>query len=453
VNRAAGAALVIGGGLAGIAAALDLADAGASVELLEVRPQLGGAVYSFERDGRLLDNGQHVFLRCCSEYRALLARLGSTDGTFLQPRLHIPVLSPGRPPCALRRSGLPAPLHLSRTLLSYPLLSMRERVATVRAAVALGRVEEGGGAEGDEPTLGEFLARHGQSDAAVAALWDLIALPTLNLPAAEASLALGAFVFKVGLLSDRAAGDIGIHVRPLAEIVGRPALAALTAAGVRVRLGCASGPIRRTEAGFVAEAGGERVRADTVIVAVQHQRAEALLPAEGLSGVRRPGALESSPIVNLHVLYDRPVFQGRFAAGVHTPVQYLFDRGEALGVEPGLAIAISLSGARAEMQLSGEELRARYEPALAELLPAARTARIEQFQLSREHAATFRASPGVEGLRPPARTAVPGLLLAGAYTDTGWPATMEGAVISGHRAAALALERLRAGARPAAVMG
>ncbi|HEX4107326.1 MAG TPA: hydroxysqualene dehydroxylase HpnE [Solirubrobacteraceae bacterium] len=415
-------AIVVGGGLAGITAALDLADAGAQVTLLEVRRQLGGAVYSFERDGRLLDNGQHVFLRCCTAYRELLARLGSEDGTFLQPKLRIPVLSPGRAPCAIWRNGLPAPLHLGQSLLRYPRLTVGERVSAVRAALALSRVDPDDPAN-DQRTLGEWLAAHGQGPRALAALWDLIALPTLNLPANEASLALGAFVFRVGLLSDRAAGDIGVHVRPLIEIIGRPALAALQAAGVDVRRGC---PAKAVEPGPVVQIEGETLEADVVILALPHQRVGAVMAQAAVE-------LDSSPIVNLHLRYDRPVFDGLFAAGVQTPVQYLFARGPS--------IALSLSGAREEMQLSSEELRARYEPALAELLPAARGARVEHFQVSREHAATFFAGPGVQARRPGPQTGVPGVWRAGAYTQTGWPATMEGAVMSGHRAAELALGR------------
>ena len=132
---------VIGGGVAGITAALDCADAGASVTLLEVRPRLGGAAYSFERDGLMLDNGQHVFLRCCSAYRALLERLGSEPLTALQPRLRIPVLAPGGRTVILSRGNLPAPLHLARSLMRYRHLSRRERLLAAYGALALRRLK------------------------------------------------------------------------------------------------------------------------------------------------------------------------------------------------------------------------------------------------------------------------------------------------------------------------
>jgi hypothetical protein len=182
-----------------------------------------------------------------------------------------------------------------------------------------------------------------------------------------------------------------------------------------------------------------------VIVALPHNRAGALLepllgPHAGL-----PADLESSPIVNLHVLYGSRVLDQPFAAGVGTPVQYLFDRTAAGGAPPGHQyLAVSLSGAAGEMEMSVEQLRERYEPALAALLPKAREARLEQFLVTREHAATFRASPGSAALRPATRTSVPGLALAGNWTDTGWPATLESAVLSGHAAARTALVGLRA---------
>jgi uncharacterized protein with NAD-binding domain and iron-sulfur cluster len=149
--------------------------------------------------------------------------------------------------------------------------------------------------------------------------------------------------------------------------------------------------------------------------------------------------LGSSPIVNLHVVYDRRVFGLPFAAGVRTPVQWIFDRTRSAGLEQGQYLAVSLSAADAELDMTVDDLRALFLPALAALFPAARQARVQTFFVTREHAATFRAAPGARALRPGQRTAIPGLLLAGAWTDTGWPATMEGAVRSGQAAARSAL--------------
>jgi squalene-associated FAD-dependent desaturase len=462
--------VVVGGGVAGIAAALDCAEAGARVRLLEVRRRLGGAAYSFEREGLQMDNGQHVFLRCCVAYRALLARLGSESRVSIQPRLEIPVLKPGARAALLRRGPLPAPLHLAGSLLRYPHMSPVQRGRAALAALALMRLDPED-QRLDGLTFGQWLAAHGQGPSAVSALWDLIALPTLNLPAEEASLALAAFVFRTGLLSGADAGDIGFHVGTLDETIGEPAQRALAQAGVQVELGWRVERLERTAGGIAvhgrggrggaaegeedeerradgaqATAGrgdGERLSADAVILAVPHTRAAALLEPLLPSLSHRLGELGSSPIVNLHVVYDRPVCDEPFAAGVETPVQYLFDRSAAAGAPAGCQyLAISISGADREMRMSVDALRERYLPALRELLPRARQASVECFLATREHAATFRASPGTAALRPGPATPVPGLLLAGAWTATGGPATLEGAVLSGHAAAEIALREL-----------
>lgn len=440
--------LVLGGGLAGITTALDCAEAGAQVTLLEVRRRLGGAAYSFSRSGLEMDNGQHVFLRCCLAYRALLARLGSDHLVTLQPRLEIPVLAPGRAPFTLRRSSLPAPLQLAGALARYPHLTAAQRLGAGRAALALMRLERSRRGRRelqlDRLTLGEWLARHGQGTEAVAALWDLIALPTLNLPAAEASLALGAFVLREGLLDRADAGDIGFHRGTLSEIIGAPAERALTRAGVEVKLGARAERLSRGARGLeVHTATGEVLSAESVVVAIPHMRAAELLQPLLGNSARSFAGLGSAPIVNLHIVYDREVFGGDFAAGVKTPVQYLFDRTEAGGAPPGCQyLAVSLSGADREMGMSVSELRELYLPAMRELLPRARRAKVESFLVTREHAATFRAAPGVQALRPTPRSALRGLVLAGTWTATGWPATLEGAVLSGHAAAASALRGL-----------
>jgi hydroxysqualene dehydroxylase len=446
---------ILGGGVAGICAALRCAEAGASVALLEVRPRLGGAAYSVQRDGLTIDNGQHVFLRRCDAYRGLLRRLGSEHLVEVQKRLEIPVLRAGAKPTVLRRDNLPAPAHLARAMLSFAVLPKRKRLSAAATARALGGVDPKDPAN-DRLTFGQWLSRRGQSEESIAALWDLVVLPTLNLRAKEASLALGAFVFQEGLLNSTDAGDIGFHRGSLSAIIGDPALEALQAAGVEVRLRWraqrvlpAAGARRSDAPRFAIEgrsSGHEaRVDCETAIVALPHQRAAEVLPAELDSLVDRLRSIGVSPIVNLHVLYDRKVCDLRFAAGVYSPLQYLFDRSEAGGAPSGEQyLAVSLSGADEEMAMSVEQLKARYLPAIAALLPAAKTAVVKRFLVTREHAATFRAVPGIEALRPPVRSGIEGLALAGAYTDTGWPATLEGAALSGNAAAEAVLGDLRA---------
>jgi len=431
--------MVIGGGLAGIAAALECADAGAEVMLLESRGRLGGAAYSFTRDHLVADNGQHVFLRCCTAYRGLLERLGATDMVTLQPRLCIPVLAPGRPVAWLRRNGLPSPLHLATSVARYGHLTLRERVALARAMQALRAVDPEDPST-DDRSFGDWLAEHHQSAAAIEGVWNLIARPTLNLLPGDASLAQAAQVFQVGLLQDADAADIGYARVPLSEIHDVAARAALRRAGVEVRL-------RRGVTSITPDGDGLRVElnaaptieADRVILAVPHDRAAQLLPRAAGMDAGRLIALGRSAIVNLHVVYDRRVLEHPFAAGVHTPVQFVFDRTAGSRLGSGQYLAVSLSAAGNELCASVDELRARYLPALADLLPAARDAGVEAFFVTREHSATFRAAPGARALRPGPRTRLPGLVLAGSWTDTGWPATMEGAVRSGQAAAHEAL--------------
>lgn len=431
--------VVVGGGLAGIAAALDCARDGAEVTLLESRGRLGGAAYSFVRDGIRADNGQHVFLRCCTAYRELLDRIGAADLVTLQPRLSIPVLAPTARTAWLRRSAkLPAPLHLAGALARYRPLSVGQRASVARAIQALRRVDPDDPAA-DARSFGDWLSEHGQGSHAVQAIWELIARPTLNLTVEDASLAQAAYVFQEGLLRDAAAGDVGYARVPLSDIHDVAARRALVQAGVDVR-------VRRGAAAIVPERDDLRVEingaptlfADAVILAIPHDRAARLLPAAAGLHPERLSRLGTSPIVNLHIVYDRQVLDLPFAAAVETPVQWVFDRTRCAGLE-GLEgaqyLAVSLSAADEELEMTVDELRARFLPALAELLPAARQARVQTFFVTREHAATFRAAPGARALRPGPRTGIPGLLLAGAWTDTGWPATMEGAVRSGQAAA------------------
>jgi uncharacterized protein with NAD-binding domain and iron-sulfur cluster len=181
---------------------------------------------------------------------------------------------------------------------------------------------------------------------------------------------------------------------------------------------------------------------DAIVLAVPPSGAAQLLPAQAGVADEFASRLGRSAIVNLHVVYDRRVLEHAFAASVGTPVQWVFDRTANSGLKSGQYLAVSLSAADDELAATNDELRARYLPALAELLPAARSATVERFFVTREHSATFRASPGARSWRPAARTELPGLVLAGAWTDTGWPATMEGAVRSGHAAAIEAIDAI-----------
>ncbi len=461
--------LVIGGGLAGITAAIDLRDAGAAVTLLESRPRLGGAATSYARAGMMIDNGQHVFLRCCDQYQALLARLGATELVAIQDRFDVTVLSPARR-ARLRRDALPSPLHLARALLRYPLLSLAERARVGRAALAF-RFADPESPDLDRQRLGGWLAARGQDERARRRLWDLFIVSALNIGGDEASVGLAATVIKTALLGARDAADIGMAKVPLGRLHADATAALLGRVGVPVRLGARAASIERlADGGFrVGLSRGDESQgadpgdpsasapsasapstvapsavADAVVLAVPVEQASRLAGPAGVAEALSWPGLGYSPILNVHVLYDRRVTDLPFAAGVDTPVQWVFDKTSQAGVTSGQYLAVSISAADDVIDMPTAELRQVFVPALEQLFPAAAGAGIRDFFVTRERRATFRQAPGSGALRPGAATSVPGLALAGAWTSTGWPDTMEGAVRSGHAAAQQLIRELAA---------
>jgi protoporphyrinogen oxidase len=459
--------VVIGGGLAGITAAIALANAKHEVTLLEAKPRLGGATMSFNRDGLVIDTGQHVFLRCCTAYRGLLDRLGVAAHAPLQPRFDVTVVSPGKR-AVLKRRRVPAPLHMLPALLGYPFLNHSERVRLALAALAFKRLDEAD-PKTDDVRLGDWLAAHGQDERTRRVLWDLFSVSSLNVPGDDASLALAAVVVKTGLLGDADAADIGVPALPLGELHGTAAARVLGKLGATVRLSTKVATIEpKGEAEYLIRLarssgtpapappapasqdsgdrdggtdlgadGGDVILADAVVLAVPHEQAAKLIPPGALpaEAVDAWAGLGAAPIVNVHVIYDRTVMDVPFAAGVDSPVQWVFDRTRISGMhargDDGQYLAISLSAADEYASTPVAELRETFVPALAELFPAARDATVTEFFVTREKRATFRQVPGTAKLRPKAVTGLRGLVLAGSWTDTGWPDTMEGAVRSG----------------------
>lgn len=438
-----GAAVVVGGGLAGITAALSLADAGLRVTLLEGRPRLGGLAFSFKRGELTVDNGQHVYLRCCSAYRWFLDRVDGAALAPLQERLDVPVLDADRNRLGrLRRTALPVPLHLAASLATYPHLSLAERANVGRAALALKGLDPAD-PKLDGQDFGSWLAEHGQSARAVEALWDLVGVATLNAVAGDSSLGLAAMVFKTGLLSQPGAADIGWAHVPLGDIHDTLARKALDSAGVRTELRTRVTSISPTEnGGWRVEVPGETLDAETVVLAVPQHETHDLLPDGALDEPDRLLDIDTAPILNIHVVYDRKVLKRPFFAAIGSPVQWVFDRTDASGLTEGQYVALSQSAAQDEIDAPVAALRERYLPELERLLPAAHGAEVRDFFVTRERTATFAPTPGVGRLRPGARTKAPGLYLAGAWTATGWPATMESAVRSGISAAGAALSAL-----------
>ena len=440
-----GRVAIVGGGLAGLAAAVECLDLGASVTLYEARSRLGGATFSFDRKGLWLDNGQHVALRCCTAYVAFLRRLGVEHLLPFQPRLRVPVLRGNGRPGLLSRTALPAPLHLAGTLLRYAPLGMSERLAAARASMALRKLDPDDPSL-DERTFTDWLSEHGQSPNAIASLWNLIALPTLNLPADEASLAGAVRVFRTGLLDSNDACDIGIPAVPFVQLHAEPAVEAIEQAGGTV---LTSAPVRSVTARHRVVHDGGTDDAEAVILAVPHDAVAAVAPP-GLVDLDALEALGTSPIVNVHVHYDRRVLDEPLAAAIDANVQWIFDRTEAAGAREGQVVAVSLSHAVDEIGASVDEVSSRCLPALQRLLPRARDAQVLDLAVTHEPRATFRAAPGTRKLRPGTRTGLDGIYLAGAWTDTGWPATMEGAVRSGIAAARAAVAGLPGMAAPEA---
>jgi squalene-associated FAD-dependent desaturase len=445
---------VIGGGLAGITASIALAETGADVTLLEARPRLGGATCSFSRDGLTVDTGQHIFLGCCSAYRGLLDKLGMAGHAPMQDRFDVTVLAPGGRKARLRRNALPGPLHMLAALGRYPFLSLTERMSVSRPALAMRRVDPAKPAT-DEQRFGDWLAAHGQTERSRRLLWDLFSVSSLNIAGDDASLALAAVVVKTGLLGKNNAADIGVPALPLGELHGDAGATLLGKLGARVSLGAKVSAIEygaiepQDGGGYLVRLADEELTADAVVLAVPHEKAAPLMPPGALpeQTVAAWEGLGASPIVNVHVIYDRPVMDLPFVAAVDSPVQWVFDRTKISGLSaskhgrPGHQyLAISLSAADQYADTPVAQLQEQFVPALAELFPAARDAKVAEFFVTRERRATFRQAPGSGALRPAAATQRPGLVLAGAWTDTGWPDTMEGAVRSG-LAAAVELRR------------
>jgi squalene-associated FAD-dependent desaturase len=470
-----GKIVVVGGGLAGITAAIALREVGADVMLVEARPRLGGATTSFSRGGLMVDNGQHVFLRCCVAYRGLLARLGMTGSVALQDRFDVTVLGPGGR-AQLRRTALPGPLHMGKALVGYGFLSRTQRLRVGRAALAMAALNPAR-EDLDRQRLGDWLAAHGQDEQTRRLLWDLFTVSALNVAGDDANLALAATVVKTALLGARDAADIGVPGIPLGDLHGGAAGEHLARIGAQVRLGAKVAAVEvlpgRPGARFrvrlagrpgddgPADSAGLVLDADGVVLAVPSAVAAQLAPA-GVGGGPAAGdmpgpaqwrELATSPIVNVHVIYDRRVTRLPFAAAVGSPVQWVFDRTGPSGLRPGQYLAVSLSAADAYVDVPASALRKQFLPAMADLFPAAREARVTDFFVTRERRATLRQVPGCERLRPGAATALPGLVLAGAWTDTGWPDTMEGAVRSGLNAVRVLRQELAAPGRAGLAAG
>ncbi|HSR85651.1 MAG TPA: hydroxysqualene dehydroxylase HpnE [Streptosporangiaceae bacterium] len=445
--------VVVGGGLAGISAAIGLADAGLDVTLLEARAWLGGATCSFARRGLMIDNGQHVFMRCCETYRGLLARLGVTAASPLQGPLDVTVLGLAAA-SRVHGSRLPAPMHLVRSIARYRLLSASERAKAAAAAVALQFAD----ADRHDRSLGDWLARHGQDERSRRAFWDVLTLSALNVPADHAELPLAAAAISTALLAGRGNADLGIPLVPLSQLHGNPAAELLRQLGVTVRLGVGASALRVSPAGgydvrlvhtappgasgvlapereAVYDHAPTEINAAGIVLAVPAWDAAALVQTELADVAATWSSLRPSPVVSLHVIYGTRVTELPFAAVVDSPVHWVVDKTEAAGLRTGQYLAASIRAADAYVDTPVSELRAELMPELERLFPSAAGAIVTDFFVTRERRATIAHVPASTQSRVTTGAELPGFAVAGAWTDTGWPDTMEGAVRSGRSAA------------------
>lgn len=433
---------IIGAGLAGLAAGLELADRGHKVELLERRPWAGGSTYSFAHDetGAEVDNGQHVFMACTTAYVAFLERIGTLGLTHRQERLHVPVFDEDGRRSDLQAANLPLGLHLAPALLRYRHLTWRQKAQIVRAFLALRLMRPVERARLDDMTFEEWLRSHGQSPDTIREFWDFLVIPTLNCRAGQSSARQALFVLEEGFQRDPGAAALGVSGVGLSTLHVDPAVQAIEERGGTLTT---RAPIDRIEVedGRVASLvlrGGEERSFDAYVGALAPWRLLGLLPDE----VRGEGAFaslagfEPASILNVHLWFDRPVADFAFAAFIRSEVQWVFNRSRAGGEDEtrGQHLVVSISAPGELFELNREALRDRLLPQLHRALPASRDAKLAHYAVVKEPEATFVPAPGLR--RPGPHTPLANLYLAGAYTDTGWPATMESAVRSGLAAAA-----------------
>ena len=439
--------MVIGGGLAGIAAACDLAAAGRLVTLIERRPFLGGRAFSFREPetGQEIDNGQHVFLGCCRAYIGLLMRLRVLGNIHLAPRLEVPVFDRSGRRGLLRGADLPAPLHLVPSLLTFRHLGWLDRLRVLYGGACIHLTNRRRKAAAlDRETFANWLRQRHQSEAAIAHFWNLIILPTLNDDISEVSAAMGLMVFQEGVFSSRGSARIGYARVGLSQLVSEAASDYITARGGAVLLGTGVRSVR-IEDGRVTGVDTSRgiISGDSYIAALPPDTLLPLLPPALASGqfFDRARRITHSPIVALHVWYDRPVMDDVLACFTDSRLQWVFNKTRMQGeaAADGQYICVSISGAWEFVRMPRHRIEADLLAELARVFPRARAAVVNRALVIKQPHATFRSVPGADELRLPTATPVPNLLLAGEWVQTGWPGTMEGAVRSGHIASELLL--------------
>ena len=438
--------VVIGGGFAGLSAAVALVDAGARVTVCEARPGLGGRATAFTdpATGERVDNGQHVLIGCYHETFAFLRRLGTDGLVALDDRLSVDFVDRSGAHSRLQSSSLPPPWHLLGGLARWSALSWRDRLAALRLGPAMRSAARALSAGRPLPikpgeTLERWLARHGQTERLTELLWEPLAVAALNQPASQVEA--GPFVRVLAQMFGGTPRDsaIGLPRVPLDELYALPAAQYLSQRGSSVQTSAKARIVCRGERVAAVEVGGETLTPDVVVCAVPWHAIGTVVdpPPPALAALLSAAdRMASSPIVTVNLWLDRPVTDVPFVGLPGRVMQWVFDKRHAFGTAASHLSLVS-SGAADIVALANAEL---IDLALGEVrdgLPLARDARVERATVVREKRATFSLAPG-QPARPDPLTPIQGLILAGDWTDTGLPATIESAVVSGHRAAVLA---------------
>ena len=442
--------VILGGGLAGLSAARRLLQHDFQVTLVEKRPFLGGRAYSF-RDGQQeteVDNGQHVFLGCCSYYRDFLQATGAADKAYLQDRLRIEVVSKGKR-ATLSSTPFLGRLHLLPSFIRYAHLGVKDKLLVLYGLLKVKLTNRSKRSRAlDEESGYDWLKRHHQTDRAIDNLWNLFILPSLNDDVRDVSADMALMLFQESLLKKPADSTIGYSRVGLTSLNGEPAQGFIQESGGKLVLGKAitSMEVQDGRITGVELSDGGLLHADAYVSALPFQTLLQVLPEDAASGpfFSRASDLRSSPIVGIHLWYDRPIMDQDFLAFLNSPVQFVFNKSliQGTGGAGGQYVCISLSGAWSYIKTPKEELIEKFTQEMTRLFPRARDARVERSLVVKEPQATFRSAPGAAKHRLPQATPIPNLFLAGEWTDTGWPSTMEGAVRSGVFAADAAAERL-----------
>ena len=415
--------IVIGGGLAGLATTAALGSAGFRVDLFESRAFLGGRAASFPLgpgSDEVIDNCQHVLLGCCRNLLDFYARLGVADRIRFHREFHF--AEPGGRVSVLKAGALPAPLHFLGSFLSLKFLSSADKLSVARGLAALGR--EGNRGDLDRITMLDWLREKNQTSRAIGRFWSPVLVSAINEEPARMAAAHGFQVFRLGFLAGADASRMGVPAVPLGELYRVEAWRKLGEAAIHLR---SPADRIRIENGSVSgvECGGTVHKADYYVCSLPSERIGAVAPELDLD----LSAFEYSPITGIHLWFDRPVTDLPHLALLDRAIQWAFNK------SGGKYLQLVISASRDLLEVSRADIIAMAVRELGDFLPAVREAKLEKAHVVKEVRATFSARPGMEELRPPARTKIRNLFLAGDWTRSGWPATMEGAVRSGYLAA------------------